>query len=71
MSYRCLKASVQGLGMLLRLLLADMLEAGRFMVRKGCAAAVATSRRSACLYARHLQTGHVLLRHPGEALCNP
>ena len=26
----------------------------RFMARKGCAAAAATSRRSACLYARHL-----------------
>ena len=32
----------------------------RFMVRKGCAAAAATSRRSACLYARHLHAARLL-----------
>ena len=30
------------------------LECKRFIVRNGCAAAAATSMRSACLYARHL-----------------
>ena len=32
----------------------------RFMARKGCAAAAATSRRSACLYARHLHATRLL-----------
>ena len=43
------------------------------MVKKACAAAVATSKRSACLYARHLQrdihSSVTLMKH--TAVCEP